>query len=335
MIYSIKHKIYIYLLKNKKLNGRFYKILNSLNMFCFHYKRGSERKKFGQQNPDKTFYIIRPNGIQAGLMSLYWKAIEDCDYALGKGYYPIIDMKNYKTQYYLGKNENIWDIFFLQPTSYSLEEVYKSKNVIVQGEFETKEVKEIKERKDNIGIYKYKYDENSNKRKRMFIKKYLDINDNIKNMAEEYGKDICSLSCIGVFLRGTDYTNIKPKNHYIQPEIEAVIEKIDEFLEKYKVDKIFLVTEDFAIKEKFTKYYKKKMYPDIGKTIKNYDNRDFLFQYIPEKEKIDNAKLYLVKLLLLAKCDYFITSITNGSIFSLAYSEGFKDCFIFNLGVYK
>ena len=53
----------------------------------------------------------------------------------------------------------------------------------------------------------------------------------------------------------------------------------------------------------------------------------------------DNKKLrgqrYLVKMILLSKCKYLISSITQGSKFSYALNGGkYLDEYIFNLGLY-
>ena len=40
-------------------------------------------------------------------------------------------------------------------------------------------------------------------------------------------------------------------------------------------------------------------------------------------------------MMLLNECDYLVSTLTNGSLFSLAMKEGdFKDKYIFNLGKY-
>lgn len=68
---------------------------------------------FGQKNQDKTVYIVKPDyqdGVE-GLLSLLYKQILYIDFAKRKGYVPFVDWKNYKTQYYDGKN-NTWDFFF-------------------------------------------------------------------------------------------------------------------------------------------------------------------------------------------------------------------------------
>ena len=40
-----------------------------------NYYLGEYKKSYGQENPDKIFYIIIPNGESCGLMSLYKSVI--------------------------------------------------------------------------------------------------------------------------------------------------------------------------------------------------------------------------------------------------------------------
>ena len=93
-----------------------------------------KRMSFGQMNSDRVIYVIKPDyqdGVE-GLLSLINKQILYIAYAKKKGYCPYIDWKNYKTQYYDGKN-NVWEFFFKQPSNLTENEVYKSKNVYLSG----------------------------------------------------------------------------------------------------------------------------------------------------------------------------------------------------------
>ena len=93
-----------------------------------------KKKSFGELNPDKTFYIIRNKNHGIGLMAYYMSIIGDIYYAEKKGWIPVIDMKNYENPYLesslVGK-ENAWEYYFKQPCTYSLDEAYKSKNVVL------------------------------------------------------------------------------------------------------------------------------------------------------------------------------------------------------------
>lgn len=57
-----------------------------------------------KQNADKTFYVIGWNDEGGGLFWIVNKVCMHIAYALDHGYIPVVDLKNYITQYTL-KNE--------------------------------------------------------------------------------------------------------------------------------------------------------------------------------------------------------------------------------------
>ena len=89
---------------------------------------------FGSSNEDKTFYVIRPrtNSVE-GLMALLFYVMQHIGYAEKNNYIPVVDFKNYEVQYTIQKGEDAWKVFFEQISKYTLNEVYKSKNVILSG----------------------------------------------------------------------------------------------------------------------------------------------------------------------------------------------------------
>ena len=88
-------------------------------MYYFIARRDILQRKesYGDQNKDEVIYVIKPDyqdGVE-GLLSLIFKQVLYIDYAIKEGYVPFVDWKNFKTQYYDGKN-NAWNYFF-QPVS--------------------------------------------------------------------------------------------------------------------------------------------------------------------------------------------------------------------------
>ena len=65
-------------------------------------------------------------------MALLFYVIQQIGYAEKNNYIPVVDFKNYKTQYNIA-DENAWECFFEQISNYSLDEVYQSKNVVLSG----------------------------------------------------------------------------------------------------------------------------------------------------------------------------------------------------------
>jgi hypothetical protein len=93
------------------------------------------KRHYGKLYPEKTFYVIRRPEPGAGLFSNFHWALGHIIYAQKEKYIPIVDMKNYKTYYNeiesINGSKNAWEYYFEQPSSYTLEQVYKSKNVIL------------------------------------------------------------------------------------------------------------------------------------------------------------------------------------------------------------
>ena len=292
-----------------------------------------KRKNYGDKNPKKTIYVIRPDTDDCiqGLMSLFVQSIRKIKYAKQNKYIPYIDYKTYKTQYY-DKGINSWEYFFTQPSKLSYEEVYQSKNVILSG-ISLNKTDDYKLFKDTIFQNEKLCDECYH-----LIWDNIDLSNEAKIILEEENRKLRVENCIGLYLRGTDYIKLKPSGEYIQPNIEQILEKVEEFINKYPKANIFLVTED-----KYYYDYLKEKYQDkiiivsFDSFIDNYNKKTFLSK---SGKLIKNSKIkgmnYLIKIVLLSKCKYLISSITYGSIASYAMNGNkYEDKYIFNLGKYK
>ena len=56
---------------------------------------------------------------------------------------------------------------------------------------------------------------------------------------------------LGVLCRGTDYVSLRPYNHPVQPSVSEMLQKAGEMLRCYKLEHIYLVTEDEGIRRAF------------------------------------------------------------------------------------
>ena len=302
------------------------------NFFCNH-KRLQFSESFGGKNPNETFLVIRPNTEDCiqGLMSLFIQTMRWIEYAERKGYIPYVDFLNYKTQYYV-HGKNAWEFFFQQPSNFSFQEITQSKKVIFSGITPFQEV-DLSLFKDSIFR-----DKDLLKKSKYLVKKYGVLNDDIKKKIEYEKKSIDVDSCIGLYVRGTDYTSLKPVGEHIQPSIQEIFKAVDSMLVRHTDAKIFLVTED---EEKYKLISNR--YGSIVQTIKddsfikNYSGKDFLSkENCLDGDKEKRGKDYLVKIMLLSQCRYFVSSITMGSIAAYCFKESrYDDEYIFDLGLYK
>ena len=287
---------------------------------------------FGDENKDKTIYIVKPDyqdGVE-GLLSLLYKQILYIDFAKRKGYVPFVDWKNYKTQYYDGKN-NAWEFFFKQPSEITEAEVYKSQKVYLSGwTFKTINPDNLFE--SNIFHSKAIRDLSGK-----MLRENLEFSEDVLRLVDQEAESLQIEKCIGVYIRGTDYVKLKPSGEYVQPSVDQMKCKIHEFENKYNAP-IFLVTEDGDIFDNL-----KKEFGDIIRIvsfdtfIRNYEGKDVLSKSdVLEKDKKLRGQKYLAKMILLSRCRYLITSITQGSKFSYILNNGkYVDEYTFDLGLYS
>ncbi len=300
--------------------------------YCLARREILQKKcSYGNSNENKIIYIVKPDyqdGVE-GLLSLIYKQVLYINYAKQKGFVPYVDWKNYVTQYFDGKN-NVWNYFFKQPSKISEKEVYSSKNVYLSGwTFKNINYQGLFESDIffNAEIKRKSYD---------LLIKNLSFSDEILNKVCVEAKIIDINRCIGVYVRGTDYIKLKPSGEYVQPNIRLVEEKIDDFNKKYNAP-IFLVTEDGDIYDSLVKKYGSIIrIVSFDSFIRNYDGKDVLSKSsVLDEDKKLRGQNYLVKMILLSRCKYLISSITQGSKFSYALNGGkYVDEYIFNLGLY-
>lgn len=290
-----------------------------------------KKKSFGEYNENKIIYLIKPDyqdGVE-GLLSLIHKHVIYIDYAKQKGYIPYVDWKNYMTQYYNGI-DNVWEYFFVQPSEITEEEVYSCKNVYLSG-WTFNNI-------NPLGLFEKDifFDKEIEKKSYDLLFNNLRFSNEVLKAVETEAQNIDIDKCIGVYVRGTDYVRLKPSGEYIQPNVRQVEEQIIKFVNKYNAP-IFLVTEDGEIYDslviKFGKSIRTVSYDSF---IYNYDGKDVLSKSnVLEVNKKLRGQRYLVKMILLSKCKYLISSITQGSKFSYALNGGkYIDEYIFNLGLY-
>lgn len=141
---------------------------------------------------------------------------------------------------------------------------------------------------------------------------------------------------LGVFIRGTDYVHLRPEGHPVQPTVEQLMNKIDAFLSSYKVSKIYVVTEDYGIFQKLKDRYGSMVFSADDNFAYEYDEKTGGYvESTFNNDPYERGKSYLLRLLLLLKCEYLITSRATGSDFVLDYKQSeFKAQYIFDLGVY-
>ena len=322
----LKHILYKF--PHSTINN-FYSIYN----FFRYYNLREKRISCGYLNSNKTFYLIRPRVDKVeGLMSLLLNVSKQINFAINHNYLPVVDFENYKTQYY-DKNivlTNVWEYYFLQPSNYTLDSVYNSKNVILSG------LSALSKCEKFIDM---SFDSNDISKAHLFLNKYIHINNTVQDKLQKYSSLFNPKYTLGLYLRGTDYIALKPAGHYIQPSIDEAINMAEYTIKKYGLKQVLLVTEDGNIYKRVENYFKDMLvHLPFDRLITNYSSKSYLskddsINQVSESP-YERGMIYLIKVLLLSSCQYFIGGKTCGSWASCTFSQGFKYFYLFDLGKY-
>lgn len=291
------------------------------------------RQKRGKENPDKTFYIIRRRDLYCGLFSLFLTNLQRIDDAVKKGYIPVVDMQNdfniYLAQDKIGK-ENSWEYFFQQPMGYGLEDIKKSKNVIVGSGavpdmFPYLELDFLTGKSGELEYW------------RKLTKQYIQLSpEAAKVIQEEYNKLFHpGDKVLGVKCRGTDYANGKPKNHPVQPTPEQAVEKAAEIFESRQCTKVFLATEDEIFYQIFREKFGDKLLVNKTDYAKYQGGSTGREEYERGDGGYRAGMEYLVTTMLLAKCNCLCAGCVSGTVAALLLTEGYEYTYLFDLGIYE
>ena len=322
---KIKRRLYL-ALNNHATPTCVKNFLILVNQMLFHWKEREHTLHPGSRNPEKTYFVIRPSGKVEGLLSLYSVATFEAWKAQKRGFIPYIDYENYPTQYKENKlihgTKNAWEYYFNQPFSNCASDILQAKNVILSGWH----IKKNTQIKRNI-FWQQPF--------RSFCQENFGIQPYIMNIVRDKKEKLkVDDQVLAVFLRGTDYVRLKPKGHARQPSPEVVIEKAEEFLKKYRLNRIFLVTEDRSIYKKFQEHFGNIVFTSDDHFVEKYDGKDYVADSLQEPP-YERGLNYLIRILLMMECQYLVSSIASGSIFALNMKrEDYKASYIFDLGDY-
>lgn len=230
---------------------------------------------FGNKYPNKKFYVIQRH-IGGGMFSNLNYVIQHISLALEMGCEPIIDMKNYPTKYNeiksIKKNLNAWEYYFEPINNYRLEDVYKSKFVMIADGKTRKKIEFDTFQKKHFSI----------------LKKYIKIKKEILVEVKKFlKKNFLNKKVLGVHFRGTDMKT--QERHPYPATLEQITSYIDYEIKKNNFKKIFLVTEELEYLKKLKQRYQDIIcYYNSYRSIKAdiFDNKRKNHRYLVGKENI-------------------------------------------------
>lgn len=322
MIKEIKKKINYWMIRNGKNYLVGYKLLIKVNNKLFHRTEKFKKVSMGNLNEDKVFFVIQLTD-RDGIFSTLRTALMSMKWAEENSYIPIIDMISEKER----EGDGSFYRYFASKVPYSLDTVYKSKNVILSG------VENYPNPSAGFGFY---HDAEAARIMKRFIDSHIGFSKEVLESVEKEQGELNWGDTLGVFLRGTDYTAMEPYWHPKQPPVEEVIDKVKIFMQTHTVSRVYLVTEDWKIYTEFKRIFGKLLYITGGEKhfIKNYNGKAYIADYISDKYT-QNLE-YITRIILLARCRWLIASITNGSRMAIWLNgDTYEETYLFEKGYYR
>ena len=304
----------------------------AFKQMIYDFSTRERKKHFGPENPDIVIYIIRGYNYKSrfciapmhNLLANYFYVVSHMFYAKSKGWYPVIDQQNYPVynsmDYPINGTMNAWEYFWKQPGNISLEEAYKSKNVVLS-------------RQNFFSQWDLGYAvENYYDRRKILefnkISHLVPLNEIIKQQVDN-AKEVFPKNkrILGVNVRlgaHSVHSVIHGVGHPIQPEVDELIDIIKEKEKDWNTDIVFLASDtEYAVKkfkesfgDRLVTYQRQRA--ELGKEYKND----------PEKEMYKKSNLYqttldyLIEMELLACCDSLIGSVTSGFRYAVVQNGG-------------
>lgn len=186
-------------------------------------------RSFGSANPDKTFYVIWRDCLGSGFFSNFTQVLSHIQMAEELGMIPVVDFKNFRMLYNVDEpvngSYNSWEYYFHPVSPYSLDEVYRSRRVYFCS-----------------GSYPPGYGFANNAGYREFVRSHIRMQDNVIRQIDRYRDEFTNSRVLGIHFRGKEI-NTTP-GHSFGPLPKQIIRQTDDLLEKFHLDKIFLVTEE-------------------------------------------------------------------------------------------
>lgn len=233
----------------------------------------------GKLYPEKIIYFIDLSKYECGFFAQYRCILAFLEYADKMKYIPVIKMN---TKMYKDKEsrENIYNLFFEQPTEVQIKDEKKLKNIIYSDFVHLKFISN----KEPVG---YVINDEQIKKEAYLKSKYVKYKPSVNESIQREMKILLTgneSNVLGVHIRGGDYFQ-NWKEHPSVITVKEYIDYIENALKTGEFEKIFIATDDSRCLEFMKNYYNGKVvsYEDVSRSDRDvgihYTNRSSRIGY--------------------------------------------------------
>lgn len=333
----------------KKTIGQFkkYKLKTAIKNIFYHFLTRERKACFGLENPNETIYIIRSLAEKSpfyigpvhNLLANYFYVLSHICYAREKGWIPVVDQLNYPVynshETPINSTRNPWEYFWEQPGGVSLEDAYRSKNVVLSKQswfWEWDMGYDVGKYTDEKTVAFYRELASEVKLNRVIVAHIKDILDNLF----PENKKILGLNVrLGSYARNSQEQH---EGHPIHPELEELVLILRDYVKDWEADYIFVASDTEYALEYLKKEFGNKLlvYPRLRAAMGT--------EYAPDPQKniyapgraYQTALDYLTEMELLTRCCGLIGSVTSGFRYALVHSHcGRERIVVIDKGIFE
>lgn len=305
----------------------------------FYHREDKFRIIKNNKNGNDKIFLIKGIPYESGMMSEYMThVIPDCYAAEKMGYKCFVDLERFSWQYSVDRvvngTRNSWEYYFKQPFGTTYEDCLNAQEIIEDG-WRNLSTKKARQWQKVFDSYCLEFNRLPFYEQGKYMRKYGKLNEYVQKYVDnKYDQIFKGKTILGVFARGTDYLGIKPHLHAINPTVDELKPVIDDYLEKYDIDKIYCVTEDRKIFNGLKHLYKDKVFC-IDDNFVDYeeDSHEHISSIFRDDPYLRGLS-YISRIHLLSMCDYFVGGLAGGSSYALKLAN-YKEKYVFDLGKYK
>ncbi len=271
-------------------------------------------KTYGNDNMGKIVYCIQEQGLGYGFFAEFLSLLHNLVFAEEMGLVPHVIWGD-KHLYYDKEilfTDNVFEYYF-EPVK--TECLYHNNNVCFSTEFQNEYIS----REYNITAYATS-DDYEQKLKQV-IRKYIRLRP---ELIEEFDDAVESMlgtkKILGIHHRGTDFKK-EYKCHPIWISVEQGIEQAAKMMSQYKLDGIFLATDDQEILEQYILHFGDKV-EYFNDVIRGNSDVSIAFEETNRKYHHYNlGKEVLRDVYLLSKCECLLSGKSRVSFFANIFNQ--------------
>lgn len=281
------------------------------------------RKSYGQEHPEKTFYVIRCihsaspfyTGPVFNLLANHSYVLSHLHYARERGYLPVIDQLHYpvyNTQPCpVNGTLNPWEFFWEQPGGHTLEEAYGSKHVILSQRNWISEW--------NLGYDIAKHQDPSIIRRLHELSDMVPLNAATIAYVQRRWEESCAgfQRILGVSYRFAGHAKTSPHrapDHPIQPQTDQLLQAVRQRFDAWGMDAVFLATESADA----VRLFQEALGPRLIALERVRQQEGVVYSrqrpnpmYTPQA-LYQTSLDYLTEMELLARCSSLLGTLTSG-----------------------